>query len=230
MKSDLLTKILVYFIKIYYYIYFYFLENFNYSVKILKYVFAYLISRLISFFPLQSVLQQTANPLPIAIADLPPSPTTHTPLPNNFLLASSNQICTVCKKNFEVDASSNPRIGQLTPENSNSVESNSSDATNAGNITVTCALANNANNGDNNQPVEIALDAAAAQTATEAAATALPSNGLKATLLPMATHQQAPVLKKQGVSGESCETSMQQSFNIPIPKFEKDFRCVPKCK
>ncbi|XP_036215981.2 cGMP-dependent protein kinase, isozyme 1 [Bactrocera oleae] len=172
---------------------------------------------------LKSVLQQTANPLPIAIADLPPSPTTHTPLPNNFLLASSNQICTVCKKNFEVDASSNPRIGQLTPENSNSVESNSSDATNAGNITVTCALANNANNGDNNQPVEIALDAAAAQTATEAAATALPSNGLKATLLPMATHQQAPVLKKQGVSGESCETSMQQSFNIPIPKFEKDF-------
>uniref|UniRef100_A0A034V633 cGMP-dependent protein kinase n=1 Tax=Bactrocera dorsalis TaxID=27457 RepID=A0A034V633_BACDO len=172
---------------------------------------------------LKSVLQQTANPLPIAIADLPPSPTTLAPSPNNFLLASSNQICTVCKKNFEVDGSSNPRMGQLTSENSNSVESNSSDATNAGNTTVTCALANNANNGVNNQPVEIALDAAAAQTANEAAAVALPSNGLKAKLLPMATHQQTPVLKKQGVSGESCETSMQQSFNIPIPKFEKDF-------
>uniref|UniRef100_A0A0K8UPR2 cGMP-dependent protein kinase, isozyme 1 n=1 Tax=Bactrocera latifrons TaxID=174628 RepID=A0A0K8UPR2_BACLA len=172
---------------------------------------------------LKSVLQQTANPLPIAIADLPPSPTTLAPSPNNFLLASSNQICTVCKKNFEVDDSSNPRMGQLAPENSNSVESNSSDATNAGNTTVTCALANNANNGINNQPVEIALDAAAAQTANEAAAAALTSNGFKAKLLPMATHQQTPVLKKQGVSGESCETSMQQSFNIPIPKFEKDF-------
>ncbi|XP_011181149.2 cGMP-dependent protein kinase, isozyme 1 [Zeugodacus cucurbitae] len=165
---------------------------------------------------LKSVLQQTANPLPIAIADLPPSPTTLAPSPNNFLLASPHQICTVCKKQFEADGNSNPRIGQLTPENSNSVESNSSDATSAGNTTVACALANNASNGVNNQPVEIALDAAAAQTATEAATTALTSNGLK-------VHQQAPVLKKQGVSGESCETSMQQSINIPIPKFEKDF-------
>lgn len=173
---------------------------------------------------MQSVLQQTANPLPIAIADLPPSPTTLAPSPNTFLLASPNQICTVCKKKFETDGGSNPRIGQLTPENSNSVESNSSDATNAGNTIVTCALASSANNGVNNQPVEIALDAAAAQTATEAAATALTSNGLKAKLMPMAAHQQAPVLKKQGVSGESCETSMQQSINIPIPKFEKDFR------
>lgn len=32
-----------------------------------------------------------------------------------------------------------------------------------------------------------------------------------------------PVLKKQGVSGESCEISMQQSINIPIPKYDKDY-------
>ncbi|XP_053957663.1 cGMP-dependent protein kinase, isozyme 1 [Anastrepha ludens] len=174
---------------------------------------------------LKSVLQQTANPLPIAIADLPPSPTALAPSPNNFLLASPNQICTVCKRKFETDATSTPRIGQITPENSNSVESNISEATattNAGNTAVTCALANY--NAANNQPVEIALDAVAAQTAAEAAATALTCNGLKTKLTPMPAHQQTPVLKKQGVSGESCETSMQQSINVPIPKFEKDFR------
>ncbi|XP_023159442.1 cGMP-dependent protein kinase, isozyme 1 [Ceratitis capitata] len=179
---------------------------------------------------LKSVLQQTANPLPIAIADLPPSPTaTLAPSPNNFLLASPNQICTVCKKKFEAEGSDpSPRLGHFTPDNSNSVESSNSDhviptttatATNAGNITVTCALASNGNSPANNQPVEIALDAVAAQTAKEAAA--LKFNGVKPKL--MAGQQQAPVLKKQGVSGESCETSMQQSINVPIPKFEKDY-------
>ncbi|XP_055848735.1 cGMP-dependent protein kinase, isozyme 1 isoform X2 [Episyrphus balteatus] len=34
----------------------------------------------------------------------------------------------------------------------------------------------------------------------------------------------APVLKKQGVSGESCDSSsVQQSINVPIPKFDKDY-------
>lgn len=40
-------------------------------------------------------------------------------------------------------------------------------------------------------------------------------------LLKLAT---TPVLKKQGVSGESCENSMQLSNNMPIAKYEKDFR------
>lgn len=33
-------------------------------------------------------------------------------------------------------------------------------------------------------------------------------------------------IKKQGVSAESCVQSMQQSYSIPIPKYEKDFRYV----
>ncbi|XP_055901839.1 cGMP-dependent protein kinase, isozyme 1 isoform X2 [Eupeodes corollae] len=34
----------------------------------------------------------------------------------------------------------------------------------------------------------------------------------------------APVLKKQGVSGESCDSSsVQLSINVPIPKFDKDY-------
>ena len=40
---------------------------------------------------------------------------------------------------------------------------------------------------------------------------------------PKAINPNHPVLKKQGVSGESCEISMQQSINIPIPKYEKDY-------
>ncbi|XP_036321218.1 cGMP-dependent protein kinase, isozyme 1-like [Rhagoletis pomonella] len=173
---------------------------------------------------LKSVLQQTANPLPIAIADLPPSPTAPAPSPNSFLLASPNQICTVCKKKFETDSNSTPRIRQLTPENSTSVESNISESTattDTGNTAVTCALTSS--NAVNNQPVEIALDAAAAQTAAEAAATASTCNGVKSKLTPMSAQLHAPVLKKQGVSGESCETSMQQSINVPTPKYEKDF-------
>jgi len=31
-------------------------------------------------------------------------------------------------------------------------------------------------------------------------------------------------IKKQGVSAESCVQSMQQSYSIPIPKYDKDFR------
>lgn len=39
-------------------------------------------------------------------------------------------------------------------------------------------------------------------------------------------HVPTPVLKKQGVSGESSDAANHQSNNIPIPKYEKDFRYV----
>ncbi|XP_037957773.1 cGMP-dependent protein kinase, isozyme 1 [Teleopsis dalmanni] len=87
-------------------------------------------------------------------------------------------------------------------------------ATCTGATTVTCALSSETNQSENLKgPIGAVKEDNENITAAG-----------EDTKLKRLHYSQTPVLKKQGVSGESCEISMQQSINIPITKYEKDFR------
>ncbi|TMW44859.1 hypothetical protein DOY81_010064 [Sarcophaga bullata] len=174
-----------------------------------------------------SVLQQTTNHIPLAHDELlqPPSPTVSTannrflmPLQCTDITSSQEKLCEKCKKLLEHRISPIPEQrssseSRVTPDsNGSSIDSTISEqyqscnsrSASTGNTSETWAPGEK--DGDNKE--------------TGKADTTTDTNGAAR---PKAINPNHPVLKKQGVSGESCEISMQQSINIPIPKYEKDY-------
>ncbi|XP_065357479.1 cGMP-dependent protein kinase, isozyme 1 [Calliphora vicina] len=176
---------------------------------------------------LKSVLQQTTNHIPLAHDELlqPPSPTISSNNNNRFLMplqcndisSTQEKFCEKCKKLLEQRIAvipEQPSIEtRITPDsNGSSIDSSISDpyqschsrSASTGNTSETWAPGERDDAKENAQKIDAAE-----------------SNGSVKPKAINAIHH--PVLKKQGVSGESCEISMQQSINIPIPKYDKDY-------
>uniref|UniRef100_A0A1I8P6X5 cGMP-dependent protein kinase n=1 Tax=Stomoxys calcitrans TaxID=35570 RepID=A0A1I8P6X5_STOCA len=195
---------------------------------------------------IKSVLQQTTNHIPLAHDELlqPPSPTVQNinrsfigPLQCPDITSSHDRLCEKCKKmvletsnTSPVEKFTNAPAAVLTatetkvsPESngSSSIDSSMSEQYQSCNSTSASTgtssdtwppAEHRANNTEQDQPIKEAM---AKTEATDANGCAIKNKILN--------HPLQPVLKKQGVSGESCETSMQQSINVPIPKYDKDF-------
>ncbi|XP_037825865.1 cGMP-dependent protein kinase, isozyme 1 isoform X1 [Lucilia sericata] len=177
---------------------------------------------------LESVLQQTTNHIPLAHDELlqPPSPTIcSNSSPNRFLMplqcsdisSSQDKFCEKCKKllenRFETIPEQRSSEARITPDsNGSSIDSSISDPYQS----CHSRSASTGNTSESWAPGE--KDDAQNAPKTDANE----SNGsVKPKVINASQHH--PVLKKQGVSGESCEISMQQSINIPIPKYDKDY-------
>ncbi|XP_075149654.1 uncharacterized protein LOC142223683 isoform X2 [Haematobia irritans] len=193
---------------------------------------------------LKSVLQQTTNPIPLAHDELlqPPSPTVHQninrpffgPLQSADISSALERLCDKCRTIIETttprstsmpEKSSSSTCGgpvvtetKVTPDsNGSSVDSSISEqyqscnsrSASSGTTSETWPSAEQRNSED---PAKDPLGKSENSDPN--------GNDIKNKILNIPLQ---PVLKKQGVSGESCETSMQQSINIPIPKYDKDF-------
>ncbi|XP_033149443.1 cGMP-dependent protein kinase, isozyme 1 [Drosophila busckii] len=73
------------------------------------------------------------------------------------------------------------------------------------------------------EALALGLPVVAPPNVASVAATPTPAPAAKPKALPA-------VIKKQGVSAESCVQSMQQNYNVPIPKYEKDFSAKQQIK
>ncbi|KAM7351497.1 protein kinase, cGMP-dependent at 21D isoform 2-T3 [Cochliomyia hominivorax] len=175
---------------------------------------------------LKSVLQQTTNHIPLARDELlqPPSPTVSN-APNRFLMplqcndisSTQEKLCEKCKKLLENRIPSIPEQSgselRVTPDsNGSSIDSSISDP-------YQSCHSRSASTG-NTSETWVPGDRDEAKEAQKAEATEAQNGAVKPKAINPNIH---PVLKKQGVSGESCEISMQQSINIPIPKYDKDY-------
>lgn len=163
----------------------------------------------------------------------PPSPTIHSvnrsfipPLQCSDISSSQDRLCEKCKKLLDPRITSiaeqGPNAQQLVPDakitpdsNGSSVDSSISEqyqscnsrSASAGTTSDTWPPAERSNAEESKEPIK-------------SESSDVNGCGVKNKILNLNIQ---PVLKKQGVSGESCETSMQQSINIPIPKYDKDY-------
>uniref|UniRef100_A0A1A9W6T0 cGMP-dependent protein kinase n=1 Tax=Glossina brevipalpis TaxID=37001 RepID=A0A1A9W6T0_9MUSC len=168
---------------------------------------------------LKSVLQQTTNHLTIANDELlqPSSPPTH--IPNKFFmpqpLETNNifaKLCENCKKFIEHSSiDMNPSLDNF------STQLMSIDNGERTSVDITLKHRNlTASNIFNSTENELEKNFYSND---------LINCQMKTNLSCIQPQIQQPLLlKKQGVSGESLETSMQQNMNnTPIPKYEKDY-------
>ncbi|XP_073823595.1 protein kinase, cGMP-dependent at 21D isoform X2 [Musca autumnalis] len=185
---------------------------------------------------LKSVLQQTTNPIPLAHDELlqPPSPTVHRsfiphPVQCSDISSTQDRLCEKCKKLFDPRISPIPELTTHGPavETKASSESNGSSVDSSISEHYQSCQSRSASTGTTSEtwtPAERNAEESKDSSKIENAELNGGGGGgmVKNKILAIASSSQ-PVLKKQGVSGESCETSMHQNINVPIPKYDKDF-------
>ncbi|XP_058985512.1 mucin-2 isoform X2 [Musca domestica] len=188
---------------------------------------------------LKSVLQQTTNPIPLAHDELlqPPSPTVHRsfivpqPIQCSDISSTHERLCEKCRKLLDPRIPVIPEIAPQTPATAStdtkvSSDSNGSSVDSSISEQYQSCQSRSASTGTTSEtwtpaernPEESKDSPKAENPETNGGAA---GGAVKNKILALASSQ--PVLKKQGVSGESCETSMQQNINVPIPKYDKDF-------